>query len=187
MGYDVQQNDSARCQHMQKLLISLGAVLGVLLGGCSVVSWPGIYKIDVQQGQPITQQLVDQLYPGMTHQQVSYVMGTPLMVDPFHDGRWDYVYTFQPGGGEREQRHLSLFFTGDKLARIEGDLHPSGDPAAAARAARHEQTIEVKGGAQPPGLLQELKSSVGLGGADTPSEPHRPIPGAGPRDRPESP
>ena len=187
MGYDVGQNHSARCQHMQKLLISLVAVPGMLLSGCSVVSWPGVYKVDVQQGHPITQQLVDQLYPGMTQQQVSYVMGTPLLVDPFHDGRWDYVYTFQPGGGEREQRHLSLFFTGDKLARIEGDLRPSGDPEAAAQAAHHEQTIEVTGSEQPAGLLQELKSSVGLGGADVPTEPRRPIPGTGPRDRPDSP
>lgn len=106
---------------MQKVLVSV--VLAALLTGCS--GFPGVYKIDVQQGNVVTQEMVDQLRPGMTRTQVSYVMGTPLIADPFHADRWDYLYSMQEGKGDYRSTHLSVHFTDDKLSAIRGDFRPA--------------------------------------------------------------
>jgi outer membrane protein assembly factor BamE len=68
--------------------------------------------------------MVSRLKPGMTRDQVRFIMGTPLVADIFHNDRWDYVYTRVPqrGGGSPEQRRLSVFFADDKLARLDGDV-----------------------------------------------------------------
>jgi|GEM_PF-450105 len=98
------------------------------LGGCSSV--PRIvteYRIDVQQGNLLTQEQVSQLRPGLTRDQVRYVLGTPLLVDLFHgDERWDYIYRLKKGrSGEVESRRLTLFFDREgKLERVDGDVIP---------------------------------------------------------------
>ncbi len=98
------------------------------LGGCSSV--PRViteYRIDVQQGNLLTQEQVSQLRPGLTHDQVRYVLGTPLLVDIFHgDERWDYVYRLKKGAtGEIESRRLTLFFDRQgTLERVTGDVVP---------------------------------------------------------------
>jgi outer membrane protein assembly factor BamE (lipoprotein component of BamABCDE complex) len=71
--------------------------------------------------------MVDQLRPGMTKRQVIFVMGTPLVRDPFNQDRWDYIYSFQPGGGERGQESISVFFEDDALIRFAGDFAPTDD------------------------------------------------------------
>jgi outer membrane protein assembly factor BamE len=72
--------------------------------------------------------MVDQLRPGMTKRQVTYIMGAPLMVDPFHDERWDYVYSNQPGDEPRVQKNVTLIFRGDELAALQGDFRPGTLP-----------------------------------------------------------
>ncbi len=89
------------------------------------MDFPGVYKISIPQGNIITQDMVDQLRPGMTKRQVIFVMGTPLVRDPFHQDRWDYVYNFQPGGGVRGQERLAVFFEDDQLVSFSGDFEPS--------------------------------------------------------------
>lgn len=97
---------------MRKLLILFA--ITVSLGACS------IYKLDVQQGNLFEDELVSQLRTGMDKQQVVYLLGTPLLQDPFHPDRWDYVYALRDGDGEVvERRRLTLHFSGDRLARIE--------------------------------------------------------------------
>jgi outer membrane protein assembly factor BamE len=102
------------------------AVLAMLaLGACSSV--PRIvteYRIDVQQGNVLTQEMVSQLRPGLTRDQVRFVLGTPLLVDMFHADRWDYVYRLQKGRtGEVELRRFTAFFDGEgKLYRVAGDV-----------------------------------------------------------------
>lgn len=93
-------------------------------GGSKLISFPGVYKVDIQQGNVITQEMVDQLRPGMTRNQVQYVMGTPLMEDTFNRDRWDYISSLQPGGEQRTQQTLTIFFKDDKLSSIEGDFRP---------------------------------------------------------------
>lgn len=80
------------------------------------------YRIDVRQGNYITQEMVAQLKPGQSRDQVRFILGTPLVADPYHAERWDYVYRFQPGHGEAQQRRVTIFFSDNKLSRIAGDV-----------------------------------------------------------------
>ena len=106
-----------------KLLLTSFTFVGLLaLAGCS---FPGVYKIDIQQGNVVTQDMIDQLRPGMTRRQVRFIMGNPLLTDTFHADRWDYLYSLQPGGGERQQERVSVIFNGnDQLVSLSGDFMP---------------------------------------------------------------
>jgi len=96
------------------------------------------YKIDVQQGNYVTQEMVAKLRPGMTRSQVRFALGTPLIVDPFRNDRWDYFYMMHKAGQLTEQRVVTIVFRGDELLRIEGDVMPeaAAKPAAAPAAAK---------------------------------------------------
>jgi outer membrane protein assembly factor BamE len=101
------------------------ALLIAFLSACSSV--PRLvheYRIDIQQGNVLTQEMVAQLKPGMTKDQVRFVLGTPVLMDMFHGNRWDYVYRYQKGStGEVEMRKFSTFFDADsKLTRVTGDV-----------------------------------------------------------------
>ncbi|MFK5969229.1 MAG: outer membrane protein assembly factor BamE [Candidatus Marithrix sp.] len=88
-----------------------------MLSGCSM------HLIDIQQGNVITQEMLDRLELKMPAKKVQFIMGTPLMIDVFHQYRWDYIYTFQGSYKKREQRHISLFFDKDKLLqKVAGDI-----------------------------------------------------------------
>jgi len=104
--------------------LARAALLLAAVAGCSSV--PRIvneYKIDVQQGNVLTQEMVSQLRPGLTKDQVRFVLGTPVLMDMFHANRWDYVYRLQKGNGDIEIRKFSTFFdAGDKLIRVAGDV-----------------------------------------------------------------
>ena len=113
------------CEHRRirpfLLIVSIAAVLS----GCkSVPMLPGLttYRIDIQQGNVVTQDMIDKLKPGMTRHQVRFVMGTPPIADPFHKDRWDYVYYLNRAGRVVEHRRLILVFDGDVLKRVEGDV-----------------------------------------------------------------
>ena len=96
----------------------------LLLNACGVPRIPGItpYKPDIQQGNYISQELVSQVKPGMTREQVRFLLGTPLLTDIFHPDRWDYVYFREAPDGKREQRKVALFFADNKLTHMEGDV-----------------------------------------------------------------
>lgn len=81
-----------------------------------------VYVPDVQQGNVITQEMVDQLKVGMNRRQVQFILGTPLITDPFHQDRWDYYYSLKRGKKYRAKRTLSLFFKGDELTEIRGNV-----------------------------------------------------------------
>jgi len=112
--------------YRSKLNTALLTVTLLTAGGCSYFPgfFPGVYKIDIQQGNVVTQDMVDQLRPGLTKRQVQYVMGTPLIEDTFNQSRWDYVYSLQPGGENRQQESISLFFENNLLTHFEGDFIP---------------------------------------------------------------
>ena len=95
--------------------------------------------MDIQQGNYVTQDMVAKLKPGMSKAQVRFALGTPLVVDPFHAERWDYIYVLQKRGKVVEHRRLIVLFENDRLLRLEGDVTPaagdaSREPAAAANA-----------------------------------------------------
>ncbi|MCX7171217.1 MAG: outer membrane protein assembly factor BamE [Proteobacteria bacterium] len=120
-----------------KRLIVLALPSLLALAGCSnlpeVTSWLTPYKIDIRQGNFVTQEMVAQLKLGQSRDQVRFILGTSLLTDAFHADRWDYVYRFQPGHGEVQQRRMSVYFADGKLARIDGDV-VTNPPAAAGSA-----------------------------------------------------
>lgn len=107
-----------------------GMMCGILLSlsvlsGCSFI--PTEYKMDIQQGNLVTQDMVNQLKPGLTQNQVKFIMGTPLLTDIFHADRWDYVYdmNFRNNNGKDQRRILSIYFDkNSKLLRVDGDVNP---------------------------------------------------------------
>jgi outer membrane protein assembly factor BamE len=94
----------------------------LLVAGCNLLA---PYKMDIQQGNVVTQDMVARLETGMTRNQVRFTLGTPLVVDPFRSDRWDYVYQYAKQGAVVEQRRIVVVFKDDKLARIEGNAAPS--------------------------------------------------------------
>lgn len=102
------------------LLLCLG------LSACSGYFGLSPYRMDVQQGNHVSQDMVAKLKPGMTRDQVRFVLGTPLITDPFHANRWDYVYRMEKRGDLKEERKLTVIFDGDKLVRVEGDVVAGG-------------------------------------------------------------
>lgn len=101
--------------------LSLVAVVFASLMGCSYFQFPGVHKIYVQQGHIITQEMIDQLEPGMTKRQVRYVLGTPLLADGFNEDRWDYHYSLRRGEETLRERHMTVYFDGDQMTRFSGD------------------------------------------------------------------
>lgn len=95
-------------------------LVSLLLASCSGLSVPLLspYKMDIRQGNYLTAEMRGQLKPGMTKQQVRYVLGTPMISDAFHGNRWDYVYRLAQQGEVVESQNLTLYFEGDNLARI---------------------------------------------------------------------
>ena len=104
---------------------------------------PLLHKIDIQQGNVIDQEMLDQLKPGMDKKQVKFIMGTPVLIDPFHNERWEYIYSLQEGGTVREQRHITLHFENDKLAYISGDIEISNIPRQEYKIITEENAIIV--------------------------------------------
>ena len=105
---------------MRRLLV----VLCCLIAGCSWVPSLGVYKIDVNQGNFVTQDAVEKLKVGQTKSQVRLLLGTPLIADAFHGNRWDYVYRFENQGRVLEDRKFVANFKDDKLETWAGDEAP---------------------------------------------------------------
>lgn len=101
------------------------ASISLLLAACSGYLGLTPYKMDVQQGNVVTQEMASKLKPGMSREQVRFVLGTPLVVDPFHADRWDYVYRLEKRGELVEERKLTVIFEDDRLKRVEGDVVPA--------------------------------------------------------------
>jgi len=106
----------------------IAAFLALATSGC-------IYKLDVQQGNVVTQESASKLKKGMTKSEVRQLLGTPLLMDPFHGNRWDYFFSTEVRGKLVERNKLSLFFENDKLVSLTGDIKPAAAPAASAPAA----------------------------------------------------
>ncbi|NOT12050.1 MAG: outer membrane protein assembly factor BamE [Methylococcaceae bacterium] len=90
---------------------------------------PGVYRLEVQQGNIVDQDMVDQLRPQMSKRQVLYIMGSPMVVDVFHQTRWDYIFSEQKSGEDRVQKRISLYFNNDQLSGIQGDFRPGTQSA----------------------------------------------------------
>lgn len=149
---------------MKKLLIITLTVASGFLGACSedpiISNLPGIYRLDVKQGNVVTQESLNQLRPGMSRKQVRYILGTPLVVDVFHQNRWDYFYyDYLEGDTESGKNRISVYFDDDKLSRIDGDMRPG------IAVAENKADFIVEVPPQKPedvGIITEALSNLGI-------------------------
>ena len=107
--------------------LALGCLLAGLIGCGSNFGFPGVYRINVEQGNVVTEEMVEQLRSGLNRRQVRYIMGTPLIEDSFHEDRWDYRYLLRNGNELLSETQLTLWFEEDELVRVEGPDAPNWD------------------------------------------------------------
>lgn len=142
-------------QNSSRIIRSFTLASLLVLAGCS---FPGVHKIDIQQGNVVTQDMVDQLRPGMTTRQVRFIMGTPLIADTFNSNRWDYLYSIQLAGGTRKQERISLIFGDDnQLQGLGGDFLPgvSRDQAILGQSSTASSAVDAPTTQADPGETQE--------------------------------
>jgi len=130
-----------RSRHRATFCILAAATCPALTSCATVMNnLPGVYKLEVQQGNIVDQSMIDQLRPNMSKRQVLYIMGSPMMADVFHPGRWDYIYSDQPSGEDRVQKRISLYFENDQIVGIQGDFRPGSVPVLKAS---EETTVDI--------------------------------------------
>jgi outer membrane protein assembly factor BamE len=114
-----------------------------LVAGCSSWGFPGVYKINVEQGNIVTIEMLEQLEPGMNRRQVRYILGTPLIEDPFNQDRWEYLYMVRNGENTLVDQRLTVYFEGDALTHWDSNHPLAGqeeDSAESTTADASEQT-----------------------------------------------
>lgn len=110
----------------KKITLLFLPVLLVLFAGCTSFS---PYRMEIRQGNYVTPEMRKKIKVGMSRQQVSSVLGSPLVSDVFHANRWDYIYRFDEQDKPLEQQRLTLFFEGNFVKRIDDGLADPGLPA----------------------------------------------------------
>ena len=115
---------------------------------------PGVYRIDVQQGNIVDREMLDQLQIGMEPRKVRFILGTPLLVDPFNQNRWVYLYSLRRGSGDELGQRVSVYFVDDRLARIDDRLDPDAVPELATE--RVQTRVKVPEHSPPEGFLDRL-------------------------------
>lgn len=146
------------------------------------------YRPNMQQGNWVTQQQVETLRPGMTREQVRYALGSPTLTPVFHAERWDYPYFFAPGYGPIQERHLTLYFENELLARWEGTEQPQlqpfqqANPGQVPRPSLNTPVVPEAGGAIGTGSVGTDPAAVA-----TPVDPVMPVAPLDPAARPGDP
>ncbi|MDR5903698.1 outer membrane protein assembly factor BamE domain-containing protein [Franzmannia qiaohouensis] len=168
---------------MQKLIktVTLSVALTTLVSGCSYL---GVYKRDLAQGNLVTQDMVGQLQPGMSRDQVRGVMGTPLLEGPFDASQWDYLFRLDEAYGGVDQRRVTLTFDGDRLVDIsrDGDLSrdidlmPEDGPGPAPEGVGPDDGMSPQPEAQPEPQQGGGTAPAGGAPAERAPEPSQPEP-----------
>ena len=107
---------------MPRILVSLTLISLLATAGCSSLRFPGVYRIDIAQGNFVTEDMLSELQPGMSPEQVRYVLGAPTLVDPFTPDLWLYPMTYRPGKGENVSQTISVHFENGAYSRYEGEV-----------------------------------------------------------------
>ena len=115
---------------------------------------PGVYRIDIQQGNIVDREMLDQLEIGMEPRKVRFILGTPLLVDPLNQNRWDYFYSLHRGSGEEVKQRVSVYFADGRLTRVVDRLDPHAVPELAAE--RTQTRVKVPKRQPPKGFLDRL-------------------------------
>ncbi len=140
---------------------TLNLLILLILSGCAAIEDgrikpPLVYRIDIQQGNVIEQSMVNKLKVGMDEKQVRFILGTPLLIDPFHPERWEYLYYYQESTKKPEQRHITVFFKDKKLSHLAGDIKVTHIPVE--DTARTEKSVVVPDEYNEKGLLDRWLS-----------------------------
>lgn len=172
------------------------AAAAVLLAGCSALpkssdSFLGVitpYRVDIVQGNVVTREQAALVRPGMTRAQVRDLLGSPLLTDPFHADRWDFVFTIRRPGTDPQRRHVVAIFEGDRLKTLEAPELPSERDFVASISPRRDVRVptleltEEQRKALPPAQRREEPAP-----APGPEGPARPYPPLEPRAGAEKP
>ena len=114
-------------KRVDKQLIRIISTLLVLFAmtGCAALKFPGVHRITIQQGNVVTQQMIDRLRPGMTQSQVEFVLGNAVIDDQLNQDQWDYIYTVQLPNSKIIRKVLSVHFVNARLSHFSGDFIPT--------------------------------------------------------------
>ncbi|WP_411725427.1 outer membrane protein assembly factor BamE [Methyloglobulus sp.] len=137
-----------------------------MLVSCSYIlnNLPGVYTIPIQQGNIVDQTMIDQLRPNMTERQVLYILGSPMLADTFHQKRWDYLYSNQPSGEDRQQKRVSVLFNeNNQVVSVQGDFKPSSTPVIKPS---EETTVDVPKRDIERTMWQKIKGLFGFDDID---------------------
>jgi len=158
---------------MQKPLILMTLAVSLVLSGCAgnkdgapeyqesaLNKLPFVYQMTIQQGNIITPEMVDQLEPGMNRNQVRYILGTPMLVDMFHQDRWYYTYTVRRAHQQMEKKPLTIYFDGDILNRVEGFTSPNHSRAEAKEP--EEKILSVPDWKGDSSLVKKALKAMGI-------------------------
>ena len=148
---------------MLKLFISIILIASstLPLSGCSSLDeFSLVYQPDTQQGNIVDQEMVDQLKTGMSKRQVRFIMGTPLLIDVFHQERWDYYFSMKKSRTPIEKQLVSIYFVSGRLAAVKGDLQP--DNSASTIDKKRETVVSVPDYIDDRGLITRALYRLGL-------------------------
>jgi outer membrane protein assembly factor BamE len=143
----------------------------VALSACSSngdIKIPGLYRLDIQQGNVVDQAMIDRLKPGMDRNQVQFILGTPAVADPFHADQWEYFFSMSEGGDTPSQRSIRVHFVEDKLGWLDGDVASTG--RVPVDTLRQTRTVEVPLREQE-GWFERIINSLPLIGDGRPRPP----------------
>jgi outer membrane protein assembly factor BamE len=147
---------------MKKILITVFLLSLQFLAGCA--SWENfslVYTPDIEQGNIVTPEMVALLEPGMSKRQVRFALGSPMLIDVFHEQRWDYLLSIKRRNEPQEIKKFSVYFNGDTLSRYEGDIKPAANVETAQE--KREILVSVPDYDGDLGLLERLWRSLGFG------------------------
>ena len=125
-------------------IVVLSVLATLLLSACTMpkLRIPRVHRITIQQGNLVTQDMIDKLTPGMSRKQVAFVLGEPVVKNPFNQDRWDYVYTVFIQPDFFAEKRLSIFFIEEHLSYFTGDFTPT---SAKAQEEKGEEVATDKG------------------------------------------
>ncbi|PVV07640.1 MAG: cell envelope protein SmpA [gamma proteobacterium symbiont of Ctena orbiculata] len=149
---------------MKKILIIILTLLPLLTGCSSWEDFSLVHSPDIEQGNIITPEMVALLEPGMSKRQVRFALGSPMLIDVFHQQRWDYLFSVKRRNQPMEIKRYSLYFDGDRLARFGGEIEPATDSDSSQE--KKELLVSVPDYDGDLGILERLWYSLGFGEDD---------------------
>ena len=124
---------------MTRVLKTFSLPLAAAVCAFALTACNPIYQLDIQQGNLFSKNQVDSLKPGMSKRQVILTLGSPSVINPFQQTRWDYVSTERRGNGRMQTKTLTLYFEGDNLAKVDGDYFAENPPELIREATKYKR------------------------------------------------